>query len=204
MHMSSTFSPPKADAVPEVPKRHRWSLGQYECIAEAGAFKGNRTELMDGEIVDMPSQKNPHMLAITKGAAELGRHFRLPEYWLVIQGTLRLDEHNAPEPDFFIAPWPVDQGSDSIIRPLLVIEVSDTSLLYDQIVKGSLYASHAIADYWLVNINDRQVEVYREPTRDESRQYGWRYGRVDVVRPPALVSPLFKSPLSIESAALLP
>jgi Uma2 family endonuclease len=151
----------------------------------------------------MPSQKNPHMLAITKGAAELGRHFPLPSYWLVIQGTLRLDEHNAPDPDFFIAPGPVDQGKEAI-SPHLVIEVSDTTLLYDQLVKGSLYASHRITDYWVVNVNDRQVEVYREPTPDESRQYGWRYGRVDVVRPPALLTPLFKPQVSIEAAALLP
>src|SRR5579864_306005 len=105
MHMQSTVSPPRADAGSEVPKRHRWDLGQYERIADAGAFTGNPTELINGEIVDMPPQKNPHMLAITKGAAELGRHFPLPDYWLVIQGTLRLDEHNAPDPDFFVGPW---------------------------------------------------------------------------------------------------
>ena len=70
--------------------------------------------------------------------------------------------------------------------------------------KGSLYARGRIADYWIVNLVDRTLEVYREPVPDGSAPFGWRYGSVEVVRPPANVSPLAAPGARVAVADLLP
>lgn len=67
-------------------------------------------------------------------------------------------------------------------RPLLIIEVADSSLRFDRITKSRLYARHGIEDYWIVNVADEAVEVHRDPAGD-----GWRSRTVhragDVLRP---------------------
>ena len=63
-------------------------------------------------------------------------------------------------------------------RPVLVVEVSESSLALDRDHKGSLYAGAGLADYWIVNLVDRVVEVYREPGLDPDAPFGWRYQRI--------------------------
>ena len=71
-------------------------------------------------------------------------------------------------------------------RAALVVEVSASSLDFDRDDKGSLYARAGIADYWIVNLVDRVVEVYRDPVPDAAAPYGWRYGSAEVFRAPEL------------------
>jgi len=132
----------------------------------------------------------------------MGRHFAPPAYWMRVQATLYLDSENAPDPDFVIAPVPITAEIDAIIRPLLVIEVSDSTLLYDEIVKGGLYAAHGIEDYWIINVNDRQLEVYREPVKDTLHRHGWRFRSCTTLRPPGQVTPLAKPEARINLAEL--
>ena len=63
---------------------------------------------------------------------------------------------------------------------MLVVEVADTSLALDRLRKGGLYARAGMADYWVVNLIDEVLEVYREPVRAPSCRSGWKY---DSVRP---------------------
>jgi Uma2 family endonuclease len=73
---------------------------------------------------------------------------------------------------------------------VLVIEVSESSLGFDRAHKGSLYARAGLSDYWIVNLVDRVLEVYREPRRDSDAPFGWRYESVAVHGADASVSPL--------------
>ena len=72
---------------------------------------------------------------------------------------------------------------------LLVMEVADTTLEFDRDRKGGLYAQAGIVDYRIVNLTDRLLEVYRDPTPNASARYGWeyrtwrRFGSSDSVRP---------------------
>ena len=66
---------------------------------------------------------------------------------------------------------------------LLIVEVSEATLSYDRRRKGSLYARAGIADYWIVNLNRSQLEVYRQPKPDPSRRYGWGYSSVQTFGP---------------------
>ena len=72
----------------------------------------------------------------------------------------------------------------------LVVEVAETSLQYDRTVKKALYAAARILIYWIVNVVDNQVEVYRDPVPDPTALHGYRYRSRTDLRPPQTVSPL--------------
>ena len=200
---ASPSQAPAAGGVPSFePRRHRWTFEDYIRLGETGLLAAQRTELVDGEIYDVPAQNNPHVASVSKANRLLVVTFD-ESYWVTVQSTVRLRRGDGPEPDLAVRPGPV--SADNVHpHPLLVIEVSDETLLYDQVVKSSLYAANGVEDYWVVNIPDRQVEVYRKPVEDASRRYGWRYGELTVFRPPAVVVPLAKPDARFEVARMLP
>ena len=87
---------------------------------------------------------------------------------------------------------------------MLVVEVADTSLALDRLRKGGLYARAGVADYWIVNLRDEVLEVYRQPARRSSRREGWKYHSVKLLKANAVVSPLAAPRARIRVAALLP
>jgi Uma2 family endonuclease len=87
---------------------------------------------------------------------------------------------------------------------VLVVEVADTSLRHDRVVKAHRYALAGIADYWIVNLIDRQVEVYRNPGPDPDRPGRHCYAEVSIVPVDGHVTPLAKTDMQIAVADLLP
>jgi hypothetical protein len=87
---------------------------------------------------------------------------------------------------------------------VLTVEISESMLLGDRQRKGSLYARAQLAEYWVLNLIDRVLEVYREPARDAAAPYGWRYARAQVLDASARVTPLAAPAASIGVAQLLP
>ena len=87
---------------------------------------------------------------------------------------------------------------------MLVIEVAESSLPFDRVTKGSLYARAGIRDYWIVNLIDRVVEIYRDLGPDVTAPFGWRYTSVDRFRPGESVSLLDVPAAPLAVAALLP
>jgi Uma2 family endonuclease len=116
-----------------------------------------------------------------------------------------LDEESEPEPDTCVVPGhPRDYRDAHPERPVLIVEVSLSRLGFDRERKGSLYARAGIADYWIVNIPDGRVEVYREPVPDGAAPFGWRYGRALTLGPAERVSPLAATAAAVAVADLLP
>ena len=94
------------------------------------------------------------------------------------QGPIGLDEESEPEPDVAVVPGgPEDYRNAHPSRPVLTVEVAESSLESDRERKGSLYARANLEDYWVVNLETRVLEVYREPAVDPSAMFGWRYTR---------------------------
>jgi len=87
---------------------------------------------------------------------------------------------------------------------VLVVEVAESSLRRDREDKGSLYARAGIADYWIVNLVDRVLEVYREPGPDPAAPFGWRYQSVAALGREGAVAPLAAQGPRIPIADLLP
>jgi Uma2 family endonuclease len=182
----------------------RWRRDEYERLAGLGAFRGEPVELIDGRLVVAEPQHPYHASAIS--AAEYALRAVLPSGWIVrTQLPISLDDESEPEPDLAVVPGrPADYRDEHPARPALALEVADTSLRFDRDQKGSLYARARIEDYWIVNLVDRALEVYREPEPDPSAPYGWRYGSATTLTPPAVVVPLAFPSCRIAVADLLP
>jgi len=84
------------------------------------------------------------------------------------------------------------------------VEISESTLRLDRDEKGSLYARAGLADYWILNLVDGVLEVYRQPAPSSSAPFGWAYSEVHFLGPADLVSPLAAPSARIPVAALLP
>lgn len=182
----------------------RWKRFEYEGLVDVGLFRSDPVELIGGQLVVAEPQGSYHATAV--GAADDALRAILPAGWIVrAQMPLALDDESAPEPDLVVVP-----GIRAAYReahpahPALAVEVADTSLDFDRQHKGSLYARAGIQDYWIVNLIDRVLEVYRDPRPDPSAPYGWRYGSVQTLTPSAVVVPLALPSARLAVADLLP
>jgi Uma2 family endonuclease len=121
------------------------------------------------------------------------------------QAPVALDDESEPEPDVVVAPGSFrDYRNAHPTRPALLVEVSDTSLEPDRVQKGSAYARAQVPEYWIVNLVDDVLEVYRHPIADSGAPFGWRYGSVVRLAAGELVSPLAAPQARVRVADLLP
>ena len=86
----------------------------------------------------------------------------------------------------------------------LVVEVAASGLAIARGRKAAMYARNGIADYWVLNLLDRVLEVHREPVRRPGTRYRWGYGAIDLIHPEGSVSPLALPAVRILVADLLP
>ena len=161
-----------ATQVPPFPA-YRFSVDQYHRIIEKGILNANdRVELLEGWIVKKMALNPPHNIAITRINRRVLRI--LPEEWLLqIQGAITL-RGSEPEPDFAIIRGPERAYSRRKPRPrdvALLIEVADSSLLQDRLLKSQLYAAARIPEYWIINLVAARVEVYTQPKAGKSPGY---------------------------------
>jgi Uma2 family endonuclease len=182
----------------------QWRRAEYERLVDIGVFRGEPVELIGGQLVVAEPQGAYHAAAIS--AAEYTLRAVLPTGWIVrTQLPISLDDESEPEPDLVVVPGrPADYRGSHPTRPALAVEVSESSLEFDREQKGSLYARAGIPEYWIVNLVDRIVEMFRDPEPDATARYGWRYRSVTPVTPPGVVTPLAFASSHIEVADLLP
>jgi Uma2 family endonuclease len=185
-------------------KTRRWSRIEYDRLIDLGVFQpGDPIELIGGELLVAEPQGAPHYTSIRKTARALERAFG-PSWDVRIQGPIGLDDESEPEPDVAVVPGdPEDYRTSHPTRAALVVEVSESSLPFDRGRKGSVYARAGILDYWIVNLVDRVLEVYREPIADAAAPFGARYSRREDFDTSGQVSPLSASHAGIEVRDLL-
>jgi Uma2 family endonuclease len=183
----------------------RMTRARYDRLVDVGIFgPEDRVELLDGLLVAREPQGGRHatVVALVRAALEkaFGRSYHVRE-----EKPIALDERSEPEPDVVVVPGqPRDYLDAHPSRPVLVVEVADTSLALDRLRKGRLYARAGIADYWVVNLIDEVLEVYREPVRAPSGHDDWTYDSVRLLRRGSVVTPLAAPRARIRIAALLP
>ena len=182
----------------------RWQRAEYDRLVDLDAFRGESVELIGGELVVAEPQGAYHASAIS--TVDYALRAVIPPGWTVrLQAPVSLDDESEPEPDLVVVPGrPADYRAAHPAHPVLAIEVAESSLAFDRTQKGSLYARAGIEDYWIVNLVDRALEVYRGPEPDASAPHGWRYRSVTVLAPPDVVVPLAFASSQIAVADLLP
>jgi Uma2 family endonuclease len=178
---------------------------EYDRLVEAEVFgPEDRIELFDGRMIFKEPQYSPHATAIQLVQQTLITVFGAG--WSVRpQMPVALDDDSEPEPDVCVVPGgPRDYRHAHPERPVLIVEVGLSRLRFDRRQKGSLYARAGIADYWLVNIPERRLEVYRDPRPDPAAPFGWRYGSAVTLGPDERVSPLAIPSAAVAVSDLLP
>jgi Uma2 family endonuclease len=178
---------------------------EYDRLVEAEVFgPEDRIELFDGRMIFKEPQYSPHATAIQLVQRTLVAVFGTG--WDVRpQMPIALDDDSEPEPDVCVVPGdPRDYRSAHPERPVLIVEVAQSRLRFDRRQKGSLYARAGIADYWIVNIPDRRLEVYRDSQLDPAAPFGWRYSAATTLGPGERVTPLAVPAASIAVSDLLP
>src|ERR1043166_4705708 len=156
-------------------RTRRWTRQEYRKLGELGILSEDEpVELLDGQLIVSEPKGAPHATIVARTAAVLRRTFG--DGWYVRQqDPIALDDASEPEPDVVVVPGTdLDYFDDHPARPVLVVEVAETSLYYDRGRKSSAYARAGLPDYWIVNLVDWQIEVYRRPATDNSAELGWR------------------------------
>jgi Uma2 family endonuclease len=186
-----------------VPKTRRWTMDEYHQMEELGFFQDGRVELIDGEILEKPVPNNPHVVAMHVTEDALRSAFGAG-YWVPTQSTLDLGTASEPQPDLAVVPGKARDYNAAPTTALLVVEISDSSLSFDRKEKASLYAEAGIADYWIVNVVNGQLEVYRSPAPDASQAFGFGYSSQTILHRGDVIAPLAASHAPVAVADLLP
>lgn len=175
------------------PRPHRLTVDDYYRMAEVGLLHpDDRTELIEGEIIDMPPIGDRHAAVVrllnTRLVRAVGDAAEVSS-----QLPVRLSLRSEPQPDFAVVkakrggyrkhPQPRDV--------LLLIEVSDSTLRYDLGKRASLYAAHGIPEYWVFDLQRDRVWRHRDPNNRE-------YARVDAAESGTLTLPTLDADISLE------
>jgi Uma2 family endonuclease len=159
----------------------RFTLEEYDRLSDLGFFNDrDRVELIRGEIIQMIAKGTPHSVCGTRLNREMTKLVG-DRATARTQEPLQLPPNSAPEPDYAI----VRNREDDYLSAhpeaedvMLVIEISDSSLEYDQDLKLKLYAENGIQNYWIFNLQESIVEVYGEPYQPTQGTFGYRVKRI--------------------------
>ena len=150
----------------------RFTVEEYHRLAELGFFhEDDRVELIRGEIIQMAAKGTPHTTCCRNLLEELAA-LVIGRAKLQCQDPITLPSKSEPEPDFAILRKRADNYLSAHPTPediLLVIEIADSTLKYDQETKLPLYAEAGISDYWIFNLVNNYLEAYCEPYQDSKK-----------------------------------
>jgi Uma2 family endonuclease len=173
--MQDQEKPAMSNTATDLPRRHRLTVEEYNRMGEAGILHPEiRTELIDGEIIDVAPPGSLHAGTVNQLARLLQR--AVGDHAIVLtQNPILLGMYSEPQPDCALAKPRRDFYRSGHPRPddlLLVVEVADSSLRFDRDVKSSLYARHGVPELWLIDVRAKRLTRYRDPA-------GRAFGRVD-------------------------
>jgi Uma2 family endonuclease len=166
--------------------RHWFTVAEYDRMGETGIFsEDDRVELIEGEIFEMSPIGKRHASCVGRLTNLLAGV--LAEKAIVwVQNPIVLNDYSEPQPDFALLKRRDDFYARSLPTPaevLLLIEVSDTTLEYDRQIKVPLYARAGVAEVWIVNLMDEQIEIYSQPANGAYQSRG-QAGRGETINSP--------------------
>lgn len=177
-----------------------WTVQEYYKIIELGILDPDeRTELIAGQITLMAAKGTPHVLALQMLANILQDQLHNTALTRT-QDPILLDDFSEPEPDLVIVKgnmfdYALHHPSPEDIY--LVVEVADSTLKKDCEVKEKIYAKANIADYWVVDLKNRQVHIFRDPMPNGYKNHF-------VLNESQLISPLAFPAINLLIASILP
>ena len=158
--------------------KHLISVEDYHKMGEAGIFdSGARVELIEGEIFDMTPIGTKHASTVTR-LTDIFTDGLRGRATISVQNPIVLGDQSEPQPDLSVLKKKKDYYASAHPRPkdiLLLIEVAETTVSQDRAIKIPLYARHGIQEVWLIDLEQKRMEVYHKPVAGE-------YRHVDIYR----------------------
>ncbi|MCI0703486.1 MAG: Uma2 family endonuclease [Planctomycetia bacterium] len=194
----------KAPARPDRP--FRFTLKQYYELGKLGYFDGKRVELIYGEIVEMSPTGWPHSLCVGLVSEVLAQVFATgfwvrPQQPFPITGSALVSE---PEPDVAVIPGKLRDYTDHPTVAALLVEVADATLSYDLTTKAEMYATANVPEYWVLDVENRALHVFRDPAPLQTELEATAYQTHLTLSPADHASPLAAPNVSILVSDLLP
>lgn len=144
-----------------------WTTEDYHRMIEVGLIDPDeRTELISGQVTLMAPKGTNHVAALYLLANTLGDKLD-EDVFVRTQDPIQLDDFSEPEPDLTIVKGSILDYTEHHPRPhqvYLVVEVADSTLHNDCLVKDKLYALALIPEYWVLDVRNRQLHIFRNPT----------------------------------------
>jgi Uma2 family endonuclease len=149
----------------------KFKVAEFYKLAEVGILsEDDRVELLDGQIMVMAPIGENHR-TVVDALAEIFTDRRETRYRVGVQNPLRVDDENEPQPDLVLYDRVVTARHPTPAETLLVVEVADASLSYDQRSKIPLYAVAGIKEVWIIDLIRNCIHTYGDP-RSSDRDYG--------------------------------
>lgn len=188
-----------------LPTRRRFTRHEYERFAEMGVIGPDESlELIEGEVVRKMTQNSPHTTGVQLAGDALRAAFA-SGHVVRIQAPLALDDYSEPEPDVAVVTGSArDFANEHPTTAVLVVEVADSSLAVDRTTKANLYARAGVAEYWIINLQDRTLEVHRQPGPMAEQPLGHAYRHVVCLTESERIAPLAALTVSLLVSDLLP
>jgi len=186
------------------PQPKRWTVAEFHVICSEPVLENKKLILVEGEILEMPNPNPPHDTSLLLAQAILQAVFGVG-YCVRGQMALVLGLSTDPMPDLAVVKGsPRDYSAVHPRTAELVVEVSESSLAYDSGDKANLYAAGGIAEYWVVDLVNRQLHVFRDPQVDAAQPFGARYHTRQTLDSAAAITALAASANTIAVNSLLP
>lgn len=182
----------------------RYTRDEYHRMHEWGWFDDQHVEFIDGEVVLMPRASEDHSICLDKVREALALVFPKVTYWVRAQMPLDLSPLSEPLPDVAVVAGQRGSSQTTPQTALLVVEVSESTLSYARGRKASLFAAAGIADYWVIDVNARRIEVCRRPVPSPSARHGFAYADRVTFGSGDIISPLAAPHAALAVTELLP
>ncbi|NEQ39919.1 MAG: Uma2 family endonuclease [Okeania sp. SIO3I5] len=144
-----------------------WTVDEYYLMTEAGILNPEeRVELIEGQVIRMAAKGIAHVIA-GKQTQKLLENLLAEKVLVWMQDPIRLNNYSEPEPDIALVMPPLERYLDhhpTASEVYLIIEIADTTFRIDRDKKAKAYSRSGIADYWVLDIVERQLHVFREPS----------------------------------------
>ena len=149
--------------------RYSFTVDEYNRMGAAGIFPdGVRTELIEGEIVEMAPMGSYHAGVVARLARFFARALTDEQAIVMSQSPFELSNRSEPEPDIMVLAPRSDEYTEQNPNTRdvrLLIEVSNSSLQWDRDIKLPLYAREGVQEVWIVDLSAGAIHVYREPAQ---------------------------------------
>jgi len=147
--------------------KREFTVDEFHHMLDCGLLsEDDRIELIDGDLIEKAPIGKRHVACVNRLTREFVHQQKDDQYIVSVQNPLKLDTNAETQPDISILRYREDDYEDHLPEPddvLLLVEVAETSLVFDQEEKVPLYAEHEIPETWIVNLSEEVVEGYSSP-----------------------------------------